>query len=325
VKVSRRIVIMISLVVVIAAAVAGGLRFLSPRDGSPAPESEPDPWERATGYYTLFDEDGEVLLETGLEITVGDEYIAPDNHHYRVVKVSGDRAYARLLGVLDLSSYLGPDWPAPPLSEKFAEATLEALPIGSRKKLLLVYHTHSAESYIPTSGKRNIAEGGGILKVGEAFVDELRKAGFEVIHDKTNHGAADAASYMRSRRIVFGYLKTRAPWALFDLHRDSSPPGTYRATAGGKTIARVLIVVGRQNPNMRANLSLAKRIKAVSDQHYPDLVRGIYFARGTYNQDLDPAALLFEMGTQTQPREEAERGARLWARMIAFALGVGGP
>lgn len=81
-----------------------------------------------------------------------------------------------------------------------------------------------------------------------------------------------------------------------------------------------MIVVGRQNPNMGSNLDFARYVKKQADELYPGLMRGIFIGRGSYNQDLYPNALLFEIGTDQLSRESAERGARNLGDVVAQVL-----
>jgi len=82
-----------------------------------------------------------------------------------------------------------------------------------------------------------------------------------------------------------------------------------------------MIVIGRSNPNMNANLEFARQIKATADKIYPGLMRGIYMGRGDYNQDLYPRALLFEIGTAEGSLTIASHGARYLSDVITAVLG----
>ena len=48
-------------------------------------------------------------------------------------------------------------------------------------------------------------------------------------------------------------------------------------------------------------------------------------AGGSFNQDLSPADLLLEMGTDVITKEAAQRAATLWANVTAAYLGPPGP
>ena len=52
----------------------------------------------------------------------------------------------------------------------------------------------------------------------------------------------------------------------------------------------------------------------------PMLVKGIYYGRGNYNQDLGPRTLLIEVGAHTNSRIRAERGAAMFATVLDRTL-----
>ncbi len=160
--------------------------------------------------------------------------------------------------------------------------------------------------------------------MGDALAGGLRSRGFTIVHDRATHDPHDAGAYPRSRRTVLRNLKF-GPTFLFDVHRDSAPAEAYLTEVGGVTTSSILIVVGGANPLVRSNLATARRLKLFADELHPGLVRGIYVARGNYNQDLDPGAILLEVGTEYIPRELAERSSVLFSEAVAAFTGRPGP
>jgi stage II sporulation protein P len=73
---------------------------------------------------------------------------------------------------------------------------------------------------------------------------------------------------------------------------------------------------------MATNLEFAKRIKAYMDKHKPGLIKGIFIGRGSYNQDLSPRAMLLEVGTHTNNRYRAEKGADVFADALPAVLNI---
>src|SRR5690606_21713655 len=110
--------------------------------------------------------------------------------------------------------------------------------------------------------------------------------------------------------------------ALIDVHRDAIPAEMYRTEVAGEEMTKVRLVVGRQNPNREANLELAKRVKALADEQYPGLVKGIFHARGNYNQDVGPRTLLLEFGTHETSLDEAIRSTKFIAEIFPAAAGL---
>src|SRR5690606_37781463 len=118
-------------------------------------------------------------------------------------------------------------------------------------------------------------------------------------------------------------ISRNAPATIIDVHRDAIPTvESYRTQVNGQQMTQVRLVVGRQNQNREANLEYAKRIKAIADEKYPGLIKGIFHARGNYNQDLGPKMILLEFGTHVTGLEEAKRSAELMADVIPAAAGL---
>jgi len=313
---SRAAVLLLALVVLAAASAAAAR--LPGADWSrllPALLARFRDGERQEGFFTLVDQSGRVLLRTALSLAPGDIFIDPSNSWHRVVRVRGD--LAETVDVVPSSSGPGP-------STSTAGLKPAAMPLGASRRVIVIYHTHSDESYIPSDGTDSIYGNGGVLAVGDAMAAGLSAAGFAVVHDRTPHDPHDSGAYPRSRRTVLNDLRY-GPSLLFDVHRDSAPPADYLTTVAGVETARVMIVIGGGNPLHQGNLDVANRLKAVSDSLYPSLCRGILIARGNYNQDLSPADILLEIGADTTPRPPAEHAGSLWANVVTAYLGPPGP
>jgi len=273
------------------------------------------------GYYTLVDTAGQEVTKTAWILAPGDSYIDEANRLYRVLAVEGDRVRVEEAGQAEM-----PD-PAQIRAEasrapSFLASLAQFLGLAQRpNRVIGIYHTHSDESYVPTSGTESKWTGD-IYQVGRVLRDALEEAGYEVHWSENNHNPHDGQAYLRSRRTAAQLLRHR-PGTLIDIHRDAIPdPDLYRTEHQGDSLARVRLVVGRQNANQEANLEYAKRLKALADDEYPGLVKGIFMARGNYNQDLGPNTILLEFGTHTLTLAEAEKAAQLFAKVIPAAAGL---
>ncbi|EGO62878.1 stage II sporulation protein P [Acetonema longum] len=252
-----------------------------------------------SAYFTVVDEAGNIILETGMEVRVGDQFIDEDDRLFEITTVEDKKAHA----------VRQPETGALELFDDAVPAQASPTP---NAPLIAVYHTHTDESYIPTDGTDSQKGRGSIMKVGDAFVARLQELGYRVVHSKTLHDPHDANAYYRSRRTAVKLLNNR-PAALFDVHRNSAPLRTYYITIGGKEATKMLLVVGRQNQYRMTTQGFARRVKAAVDAKYKGLIRGIFLAHGNYNQDLSPRALLLEVGTQFNKRAVAERSIQLFA------------
>jgi len=197
-----------------------------------------------------------------------------------------------------------------------------------------VYHTHTTESFMPDlygSAWRDrdpneysftLDRARNMVRVGEALCRRLEELGINTVHDKTVHDVRGKAfAYQASRATVERLLGTYPTLRLvLDLHRDAPGRAQTVGTSAGAPTARIMFVIGRDNPRWRENYALAKRLLMVLLEEFPDLNRGIRMNPGKYNQDLAPHVLLVEVGGATASLEECIRGAERLAEVIARYL-----
>ncbi len=275
--------------------------------------------ERQVGQHmTLVDENNNIIDLTGLQVHNGDEFICPDNSRYKVVEVVGNTARCVYQGQEKM--------PAASFDKKkqawvFEDAVIPV--VNGRTPTVAVYHTHSDESYLPGDGTASINGNGGIYDVGDTFVSELKRKGFNVVYSKNNHNPHDINAYSRSRRTAASLLRQN-PDVVIDVHRDAVPASQYQAQVKGQEVTKVKLVVGRTNPNMKTNLEFAKRVKAAMDQNAPGLSNGIFIGKGDFNQDLSPRSILIEVGSHTNSKTDAKQGAAIFADTLPSILGTSG-
>jgi stage II sporulation protein P len=266
-------------------------------------------------FTTIIDGQGEMLSMMARTTFVGDQLYTADGRSYRISRVEGDQAEAEFLGV---------DPQIVAYNELYAN---QVAPVATnlaeqKNSAVAIYHSHTDESYVPSDGSESIAFKGGIYQVGKALVDKLQGRGVQVNYDETPHDPHDNNAYVRSRRTAANLMKSN-PAAIFDVHRDGVPdPSYYRATVDGQKIAKLRLVVGRENPRMDANMDFAKRMMAAANNMHNQVVKEIFVGKGDYNQDLSPTALLIEAGTHTNSKEEAAMGIALFSEAVPSVLGI---
>lgn len=268
-------------------------------------------------YFTLVDENNNIVHQTGMKVNVGDEYISADNARYKVMEIKGDIAICSYQGE-ERMPVVGFDTKTQAWVFKGQDVPVVS---GDKKPTIAVYHTHSDESYVPSDGKESIEGNGGIYDVGQAFVNELKDLGFDVKYNQNNHNPHDINAYSRSRKTAVTLLKKENPDVIVDVHRDAVPPDVYQAEIEGEEVTKIKLVIGKQNPNMKTNLEFAKQIKAVMDKQTPGLSNGIFMGKSDFNQDLSPRAILIEVGAHTNSKKAASEGVKLFANTMQAVVG----
>lgn len=272
--------------------------------------------------YTIMTEDGQELTTCGFTVTAGDQYLDVDNILYRVYSVKGSDAWAKPMRRVDLTAEIeslrqqalaaGETWDV-----DLATLTSFAPPN------VAIYSTHSDESYKPASGRSAVNAGqGDVYRVGAAFAAQLKADGMTPIQSGATHYPHNSGAYRRSRGTLTSLLKTYQPVATFDVHRDAGPAKTYAGKVAGEDLVQLRFVVGRQNPNINQNRAFAMQLKKVADSMYPGLVKGIYYAKGGYNQDIFPRAMLIECGTENSTLSGVQKGVQKFADVVAKAFGT---
>ncbi len=273
-----------------------------------------DEWLDVNEFYTMVTPDGEIITETGRRIYTGDQYLTASNLLYEVINVDDQNiAHTRFVEEVKLPTMR---MSIQQIRQELGLAVAWAQEENSTGRIA-IYHTHNAESYIPTDGTHSINGVGGIHAVGEAFSSSLKRLGIDTDYAEDLHLPHDRGAYRRSRNTVLSLL-AQEPDAIFDVHRDAAPKHAYATQIENEAVTQVQFVVGRQNQNLGVNRQYAQSLKEIADQVYPGLVKGIFFGRGNYNQDLTPLNLLLEVGAHTNSAEAAARGISLFAEVVDF-------
>ncbi len=227
------------------------------------------------------------------------------------------------------------------------ERTVDDLWLGAEHPQVLIYHTHTQESYwdavIEATGDSQprdpfIADARyNVLRVGTELARELKDAyGVGVIHVTDyfdtlpgGSGMNRVGAYARSAEKVAVVLEQYPTVSMvLDVHRDATPREVTAFTAEcGETWARVMIVLGTdkhlEHPHWPLNAALAKDFARVMEVEYPGLYLRTLTRDYRYNQHLSPGALLLEVGGIENTLEEALATARMLARVVAILLHEG--
>lgn len=174
--------------------------------------------------------------------------------------------------------------------------------------LIYIYNSHQTEEYAPSS----IAEYSvtPTVLVGSYILEErLEQAGFETLveersiknllnENKWNYNYSYKASRIYLDDVKNNYKTIKY---FIDFHRDSLSYDKTTVEIEEKSYAKLLFLIGLENPNYMKNLSFTEKIVAKLNERYPGLCKGIYKkggegVNGVYNQDNSEYTILLEVG-----------------------------
>lgn len=229
---------------------------------------------------------------------------------------------------------------SPPEIEEPEDIEVEKLPHVSGDPLVLIYHTHTTESYTPSEKFKYTPDNTyhtkdvnfNMVKVGEVLADELNRLNVPTIHNKTFHDIPTyMTSYANSLKTVEGVLKQNPSIKIvIDLHRDAPVSDLQKAREittvkiDGATYARFLLVVGTDktfpHPNWKENYRFANFLNDKLEQRYPGISRGLDLRSERFNQHVSNKAILLEIGSHGNTMEEALASAKVFAEVLADAV-----
>lgn len=246
--------------------------------------------------------------KTGLDVEVIPSNI-PDKSTYEIfgVKLRNESSYNLVDEITDLN-------------------------IELNKQDVMIFHTHTCESYTPTEQYQYDATGTfrttdlnyTVSRVGDELEKYLINYGYTVIHDKTYHDyPAYTGSYNRSLVTVGNLLSThQGTDVVIDLHRDAIGDNTYapKVKIGDEYCARMMLVIGTDggglyHNNWRENLKFAIKLQQKANELYPELFKPIIVRNSRYNHQVSKAACIIEVGATGNTLEECMNSMKYLARI----------
>ena len=200
-------------------------------------------------------------------------------------------------------------------------------------KNVVIFHTHTCESYTPTEvfhyqmtgNYRTTDINYSVARVGSELDNFLKGYGFNVIHDVTlNDYPAYTGSYNRSLKVVKSILNQNPSDIVIDLHRDAvGSNSNYAPTVkiGEEYVAQLMFVIGTdggglEHPNWQQNLKLAITIQQKANEMYPGLFRPIILRDSRYNQHVAPGASIVEVGATGNTLEQCIASMKYLAQIM---------
>lgn len=193
---------------------------------------------------------------------------------------------------------------------------------------VLIYHTHTSESYINSENNKNYRtedNSANVVHVGEVLKMELNQYGIFVRQDTTCHDYPSYnGAYKSSLKSVENILKNENYDIIIDIHRDALASNSqYRPTAqiNGETVAKLMFVVGTnaaglKHDNWIENLKFAIAFQQRANELYPGLFRDLHLSTSRYNQHTSNKALILEVGATGNTIEEACLAMKYFAKVL---------
>ncbi len=195
-----------------------------------------------------------------------------------------------------------------------------------------LYNTHQTENYsMKNLEPYNITPN--VMMASYLLKEKLNKNGIGTIVEETNinefmnlnHWTVKD-TYKASKQFMNQTL-TKYPEIdlLIDIHRDAIPKSASTIQIQGKNYAKVLFVIGLNNPNYQKNMTVSKKISDLINTKYPKLSRGIMQKKGAgvngvYNQDVNGNVILIECGGYENTIDEVSNTIEVLSTVITEYL-----
>lgn len=194
---------------------------------------------------------------------------------------------------------------------KYIEKTSSEKEVYNTEKespIIYIYNTHQSEEYAPSS-YAEFSINPTVIMNDYILEDIFNKNGYSTLVEERsikeilNQNNWKYANSYKASRIFLEDIIIKQPTLKYfiDVHRDSLKRDKTTTTIDGKDYAKIIFLIGTENGNYQANLTLTEKINNKLNEHYPGLSKGIYKkggpgVNGVYNQDFSPNTILVEMG-----------------------------
>lgn len=210
--------------------------------------------------------------------------------------------------------------------------------ITIENKNILLFHTHSCESYTPsekypytqTGNFRTTDLNFTVTRLGTELENHLKQYNYNVVHSTDYHDyPAYNGSYTRSLATVENLLKTTPSDIIIDVHRDAigSRPDYAPTVRIGETeeVAQMMFVIGTNegglwHPNWQQNLKFAVKIQQKAEEMYPGLFKPIMLTTSRYNQHAGKFASIIEVGSTGNTLDQCLNSMKYLAKVMDEVL-----
>lgn len=197
---------------------------------------------------------------------------------------------------------------------------------------IYLYNTHQTEEY-QSSELLEFTIKPTVMINNYILEDIFNRNGYQTIVEErsikemlNNNNWKYSSSYKASRIYLEDTYKSNPSLEYFiDLHRDSLPHSKTHISIDGKDYAKILFLIGLENPNYEKNLLLTEKINNKLNEYYPGLSKGILKkggegVNGIYNQDFNENVILVEMGGYENTTTEVLNSSLAFAKCFMEAI-----
>ena len=191
---------------------------------------------------------------------------------------------------------------------KYLSNTTEPIITEETLPLIYLYNSHQTEEYKPST-YAEFSINPTVIMNNYILEDIFNKNGLKTIVEEqsikeilNNNNWNYTYSYKASRVLLEeSIIKHPSLKYFIDIHRDSLSKEKTTISINNKEYAKVIFLIGLENPNYQENLSFTEKINNKMNELYPGLSKGIYKkggpgVNGVYNQDFSKYTILIEIG-----------------------------
>ena len=174
--------------------------------------------------------------------------------------------------------------------------------------IIYLYNSHQTEEYSPST-YAEFSVNPTVIMNNYILEDIFNKNGYKTVVEESsikeilnNNNWNYVYSYKASRLLLEdSIIKYPTLKYFIDIHRDSLKKDKTTTTINNKDYAKIIFLIGLENPNYQENLEFTEKINNKINELYPGLSKGIYKkggpgVNGVYNQDFSKYTILIEIG-----------------------------
>ena len=194
------------------------------------------------------------------------------------------------------------------ISNNYKENTPKQVINTNTSPIIYLYNSHQTEEYSPST-YAEYSINPTVIMNDYILEDIFNKNGYKTIVEEesikdilNNNNWNYSYSYKASRTLLEKRVLEYPTLKYFiDIHRDSLDRSKTTINIDGKDYAKVIFLIGLENPNYEKNLEFTEKINNKLNEYYPNLSKGIYKkggagVNGVYNQDFNEHTILIEIG-----------------------------